>query len=779
MVMCARCHKRLAVVFITKVENGQRRSEGLCTRCAREMGLPVNNMLDGIADKMGITPEQIEAMEENMNEMMAAPSESDGVEDGGAPAIDLPSLFEEAGLTGDGNDMPMPPKPARHDSRRGGRSGGRSGSQKEEKQLKYLTTYCRNLTDAAREGRLDRIVGRERELSRVIQILCRRQKNNPCLIGEPGVGKTAIAEALAIRVAKGDVPYKLKGKEIYLVDLTALVAGTQFRGQFESRILGLLGEVKSEGNVILVIDEVHNIVGTGGAEGSVNAANILKPALSRGEVQIIGATTLTEYRKYIEKDTALERRFQPVTVEEPSVAESVEMLRGIKHYYESFHNISIPDGVLHKAVTMSERYITDRYLPDKAIDLLDEAASHLSLSSASLNETYEIRDRLLSIKETRERLESVEVAEGDSAAEEKKYAELARIKSEELSLSARLAELEPSCADIVLTAAELAEVIEVWTGIPATTITENEFEQVDRLEARLKEHIIGQDKAVSAVARAVKRNRAGVSAKRKPVSFIFAGPTGVGKTELVKTLANDLFHSPETLIRLDMSEFMEKESVSRIIGSPPGYVGYDDAGQLTEKIRRKPYSVVLFDEIEKAHPDVLNILLQILDDGRLTDAHGKTVNFENTVIVMTTNAGSDRATGSIGFGEEGVSDREEDATMKALSGFLRPEFINRVDEVITFRALEPVDFTHIARIMLDELRATLAEKALAFKYTDASAALIAEASYSRKYGARHMRRYIQRHVEDPIAEAVIADYAHRLTTITLDVRDGDLAVLCE
>ena len=792
MVMCSRCHKRIAVVFITKMENGQRTSEGLCMRCAKEVGLPVNNMLDGIAGQMGISPDQIASMEDSMNEMMAAPSESDGVEDGGAPAIDMPSLFGEDAAGGEGGsnlgkslaalfgEMKKNGEnsPAPRDPRSGKRGGqGKQPQGKEGKQLKYLTTYCRNLTDAARSGKLDRIVGRERELARVTQILCRRQKNNPCLIGEPGVGKTAIAEALAIRVAKGDVPYKLKNKEIYLVDLTALVAGTQFRGQFESRILGLLAEVQSEGNIILVIDEVHNIVGTGEAEGSVNAANILKPALSRGEVQIIGATTLTEYRKYIEKDTALERRFQPVMVEEPSISESVEMLKGIKHYYENFHNIQIPEGVLVKAVTMSERYITDRYLPDKAIDLLDEAAAHLSLSSGELNETYEIRDRLLDIKTRREALETQETPDGDEKAMQRKYEELAGIKAEELKLSARLAELEPNCAAITLTAHELAEVIEVWTGIPATTVTENEFEQVDRLEARLKEHIIGQDKAVSAVARAVKRNRAGVSAKRKPVSFIFAGPTGVGKTELVKTLANDLFHSPETLIRLDMSEFMEKESVSRIIGSPPGYVGYDDAGQLTEKIRRKPYSVVLFDEIEKAHPDVLNILLQILDDGRLTDAHGKTVNFENTVIVMTTNAGSDRQTASIGFGNS-EEDRAEDATMKALSAFLRPEFINRVDEVVTFRALDREDFTHIARIMLNELVDALAEKSLTLRYTDAAAVLIAEKSYSAKFGARNMRRYIQRHVEDAIAEAVIADYTHQLTQILVNVKDGEINVTC-
>ncbi len=827
MVMCARCHKRLAVVFITKLENGQRTSDGLCMRCAREMGLPINNMLDGVADQMGLTPDQIASMEEAMNEMMSAPSESDGMEDGGAPAIDMPGLFGEPdlpeGLSSDeedeededdeepadksepseekaSKDDPKTPSAARREradpfadiarfvermnnARNAGRSAheekGADGTGKGMAAGKasgkptYLTTYCRNLTEAARGGRLDNIVGRDRELSRVIQILCRRQKNNPCLIGEPGVGKTAIAEALAIKIAEGDVPYKLKGKELYLVDLTALVAGTQFRGQFESRILGLLNEVKAAGNIILVIDEVHNIVGTGGGEGSVNAANILKPALSRGEIRIIGATTLNEYRKCIEKDTALERRFQPVSVEEPSVAESVEMLRGIKHYYESFHNISIPDGVLTYAVTMSERYITDRYLPDKAIDLLDEAASHLSLSSASLNETYEIRDRLLVIKEEREALESVETAAGDEKAEEKRYARLAVLKSEELKLSERLTELEPAANAIALSAADLAEVIEVWTGIPATTITANEFEQVDKLAARLRAHIVGQDKAVDAVARAVKRNRAGVSAKRKPVSFIFAGPTGVGKTELVKTLAADLFHSPETLIRLDMSEFMAKESVSRIIGSPPGYVGYDEAGQLTEKIRRKPYSVVLFDEIEKAHPDVLNILLQILDDGRLTDAHGKTVNFENTVIVMTTNAGSQNATAPIGFSG---GDREEDATHKALSAFLRPEFINRVDEIVTFRSLDRTDFISIARIMLDELSEALSEKSLTLTYTDEAAAYIAEQSFSQKYGARNMRRYIQRHVEDPIAEAVIADYGRRLSRIELHMADGALRV---
>ena len=785
MVMCARCHKRVAVVFITKMEGGKRSSEGLCLKCAREAGMPVNQVLDDIAEKMGVTPEQLEDMEGSVEEMLT-PSDGDDKEDGGAPAIDLPRVFEDVGEDGEekGDGLASLFRSLQKDGGRDGKvtpadkapgAGGNTRTQgrREKKQLKYLNNYCRCLTGAAREGKLDRIVGRERELARMTQILCRRQKNNPCLIGEPGVGKTAIAEALAIRIAKGDVPYKLKNKEIYLVDLTALVAGTQFRGQFEQRIMGLLEEVKAEGNVILVIDEVHNIVGTGQAEGAVNAANILKPALSRGEVQIIGATTLTEYRKYIEKDTALERRFQPVMVEEPSIGESVEMLKGIKHYYEAFHHITIPDGALVKAVTLSERYITDRYLPDKAIDLLDEAASYLSLSSASLNESYEIRDELLTLKERREALENSQQA-ADEKEEQKKYEELAGIKARELQLTDRLSEIEPDCENIVMTDSHLAHVIEVWTGIPADTITENEFERVDKLEERLKAHIIGQDKAVSAVSRAVKRNRAGVSAKRKPVSFIFAGPTGVGKTELVKRLADDLFHMPETLIRLDMSEFMEKESVSRLIGSPPGYVGYDDAGQLTEKIRRKPYSVVLFDEIEKAHPDVLNILLQILDDGRLTDAHGKTVNFENTIIVMTTNAGSEHRTASIGFSEEGV---DESATMKALKSFLRPEFINRVDEVITFRSLDRGDFVAIARIMLDELAGALEERSLHFTYTDEAAEKIAGESYSETYGARNMRRYIQRNVEDPLAEAVIADYTHTLTQVRLCVQDGALTVL--
>ena len=756
--MCSRCHKKVAVIFVTKLENGTKTSEGLCIQCAKELGVPIDNMLGNVMNQLGISPDQLENMENEVNEYLGEmgenlPSVNDELEDGGAPAIDFPKLFKDAGL-------PV------QKSENGG-DGKKKADQKAQdkvKKYKFLDTYCRNLTKKAQDGKLDKIVGRENELARIIQILCRRQKNNPCLIGEPGVGKTAIAEALAQKIADGDVPYKLKGKQIYLVDLTALVAGTQFRGQFESRILGLLSDVREAGNVILVIDEVHNIVGAGDAEGSINAANILKPALSRGEVRIIGATTLNEYRKYIEKDSALERRFQPVTVNEPSVSETVKMLEGIKHYYEAFHSIQIPDSVVRRAVVLSERYITDRYLPDKAIDLLDEAASKLSLGSAALNETLQIREELLGLKEKRELLENDTPA--DEKAVQKRYEEIAGIRAKELQLSDRLKELEPSCADVRLSEEDIASVIEIWTGIPASDITENEFQKIDRLEERLKQRIIGQDEAVSAVSRAIKRNRAGIAYKRKPVSFIFAGPTGVGKTELVKTLAADLFHSPETLIRLDMSEFMEKHSVSRIIGAPPGYVGYDEAGQLTEKIRRRPYSVVLFDEIEKAHPDVLNVLLQILDDGRVTDAHGKTVNFENTILVMTTNAGADRSAAPVGFFSD-ESEMNRDRTMKALSDFLRPEFINRVDEIITFRALSEADFEKIACIMLDELKESLSEKNIVFRYKPEAVSYIAAQSYSRKFGARNMRRFISRNVEDMLAEKIISDYDKKITGIVL------------
>ena len=609
----------MAVVFITKLENGEKKNEGVCITCAKELGLPLDNMLGDMMNKLGISSEELSGMEEEMTKMMenggdlpAMMEDDDSDNEARAPAIDLQKLFGGS--------------PANNPNVEGGRANSEK-KQKENKTRKFLDSYCKDLTREAREGKLDAIVGREKELARVIQILSRRQKNNPCLIGEPGVGKTAIAEALAQKIVRGDVPYKLKNKELHLLDLTALVAGTQFRGQYESRLLGLLKEVKDAGNIILVIDEVHNIVGAGNSEGSVSTANMLKPALSRGEIQVIGATTLTEYRKYIEKDSALERRFQPVKVEEPSIDETIEMLKGIKHYYEAFHQIKIPHEILKNAVVLSERYITDRYLPDKAIDLLDEAAATLSLSSASLNRSIEIRENLLTIKKEREALEATPPDSPDNADA---YERIAKLKSKEIKLADELKSLEGECENIILTTDELADVVEMWTGVPALTVSANEYEQIDKLEERLKTHIIGQDKAVNSICRAIKRNRAGISYKRKPVSFIFAGPTGVGKTELVKQLANDLFHSPETLIRLDMSEFMEKHSVSKIIGAPPGYVGYDEAGQLTEKIRRRPYSVVLFDEIEKAHPDVLNVLLQILDDGRVTDAQGRTINFENT-----------------------------------------------------------------------------------------------------------------------------------------------------
>lgn len=769
--MCSRCKKRVAAVFVTKVENGEKVSEGLCLRCAKELGLPVDNMLGDIMGKLGISSEQLEDMENDVMNFIqdGVPSDADDNEDGGAPAIDFPKLFRESGLV---------PSGASEQSDSENKASGKTTkdkASKNNKKRKFLDTYCRNLTSLAVQGKIDRIIGRERELARVIQILCRRQKNNPCLIGEPGVGKTAIAEALSQKIADGDVPYKLRGKEVYLVDLTALVAGTQFRGQFESRVLGLLGEVREAGNIILFIDEVHNIVGAGDAEGSMNAANMLKPALSRGEVQVIGATTLTEYRKYIEKDTALERRFQPVTVNEPSINDTIDMLKGIKHYYEEFHAVKIPDEMLIKTVHLSERYITDRYLPDKAIDLLDEAASALSLESAPLNESYLLRDKMLLLKDEREKLENSDAdIEG---SDDKRFEKIAKIKEQELKLSTQLHENQKLCEGVVLTDEDLARVVEIWTGVPASSITENEFARIDKLAERLGKRIIGQDEAVNAVARAIKRNRAGVSYKRKPVSFIFAGPTGVGKTELVKTLAADLFDSPETLIRLDMSEFMEKHSVSRIIGSPPGYVGYDDAGQLTEKIRRRPYSVVLFDEIEKAHPDVLNILLQILDDGRITDAHGKTVNFENTVLIMTTNAGSDNSASLVGFSDNEKTSANQ-KTDKALATFLRPEFINRVDEIITFRQLSEDDFKRIASIMMEELKGALQERGMSLNYTDAAVKLIARNSYSAKYGARNMRRYIQNQVEDKLAELIIADYNKSFTKALVSVEDGKIKVSC-
>ncbi len=761
------------MIFVTKMEGGEKKTEGLCMHCARELGLPIEDMMGDHLKKMGLTPEQMEELEDNVTEYsdnidgLVSDDEAPVLgDDGGATSIDMQKLFSSAfGALED--------KKESEDKKEKGKEKKNGKKEKDGKTgREFLDKYCKNLTEIARRGGLDRIVGRKNELARVIQILCRRQKNNPCLIGEPGVGKTAVAEALAQKIASGDVPYRLKGMELYLVDLTAIVAGTQFRGQFEQRMLTLINEVKAAGNIILVIDEVHNIVGAGDAEGSINAANILKPALSRGEIRVVGATTLKEYRKYIEKDSALERRFQPVMINEPSVEEAVEMLRGIKHYYEEYHRISVPDDVLRRTVTLSERYITDRYLPDKAIDLLDEAASQLSLSSAVINESYEIRAELLKLKNQREEAE----AEVDNN-ENKKYEIIATLRSKELSLSDRLALLESDSNKVVMTLENLAGVIEIWTGIPATSIKENEFERINRLDERLKARIVGQDEAVDAVSRAIKRSRAGISYKRKPVSFIFAGPTGVGKTELVKVLAADLFSTPETLIRFDMSEFMEKHTVSRLIGSPPGYVGYDEAGQLTEKIRRRPYSVVLFDEIEKAHPDVLNILLQILDDGRITDAQGRTVNFENTVIVMTTNAGSTGSAAALGF-TASAKEAEKNKTEKALLGFLRPEFVNRVDEVITFNALSRENFTEIASIMLSDLAGVLRDKGIDMTFTRPAAELVAESSYSVKYGARNMRRFISREIEDKIANEIVSGYGKQISDVKVSVFEGNIKVEC-
>lgn len=778
MVMCSRCHKRIAVVFLTKLENGESKQEGLCIRCAKELGIkPINDIIE----QSGIDEDTIDKLGNEMEEFFENGGDfnksvdifggdgditNDTDSESRTPILDIGKLMRDA--MGD-----KAVENSGDDNGKGAKGRGKKKGEEKKKEYKYLSTYTQSLTDRAAAGKLDNIVGRERELDRVVQILCRRQKNNPCLIGEPGVGKTAIAEALAIRIARGSVPYKLRGADVCLVDLTALVAGTQFRGQFESRVLGLLDDVRTKGNVILVIDEVHNIVGTGGAEGSMNAANILKPALSRGEIQIIGATTLTEYRKHIEKDSALERRFQPVIVNEPSVSETVEILRGIKEYYEKYHGVKISDNVAAAAASLSERYITDRFLPDKAIDLIDEAASHVSVNSPFINERHELADRERSIKLKREETEN-SIASDDYENTDELYHILAELKTEEIRIANRLSELDKECERIFLTESDLCDVIEIWTGIPASTISEDEYSRLEKLEERLSARIIGQDEAVRAVARAVRRSRAGVSYKKKPVSFIFAGPTGVGKTELVRVLSEDLFSTPDTLIRLDMSEFMDKFSVSRIVGAPPGYIGYDDAGQLTEKIRRRPYSVVLFDEIEKAHPDVMNILLQILDDGRVTDAQGRQVNFENTVIVMTTNAGSGGVSSPVGFsGSTGVARR--DKTMKALSEFLRPEFINRVDEIITFRQLDREDFVKIAGIMLGDLKKVLDGRGISFSATDEATRYIADKSYSEKYGARNMRRFIQTELEDRIAEQIISSRG-RISAVSADVENGSIVL---
>ena len=754
--MCSRCGKNVAVVFITKLEGGVQKNEGLCLKCAIELHIkPVDDMIE----KMGIFDEDLDNLSgEMMNALngveslmdMSLDPDSDGDSDGDDDGKTATFPFLNR-LFGNGNNTPA-------------ESGNNSGSAPQQPQKeggkpqkrKFLDNYCINLTDRARAGKLDNMIGREEELERVIQILNRRQKNNPCLIGEPGVGKTAVAEGLAQRIALDRVPYKLRGKEVYLLDLTALVAGTQFRGQFESRMKGLIEEIRKQGNIILVIDEVHNIVGAGDAEGSMNAANILKPALSRGEIQVIGATTFTEYRKHIEKDSALERRFQPVTINEPSVADSIEILKGIRKYYEDYHGVKISDEMCAEAVKMSERYITDRFLPDKAIDLIDEACSDVNLKDKSIVRRAELQKDLDDLRYEREALMSADAPKGEELTDDvldKRYERIAELRSKEMQREQELASLDLEGVP-ELTVDNLARIIELWTKIPASSIREDEFERLAELDKRLKAHIVGQDEAVNAVCAAIKRSRVGLKAKRKPTSFIFVGGTGVGKTELVKRLAADLFDSPESLIRLDMSEFMEKFSVSRIIGSPPGYVGYDEAGQLTEKIRRKPYSVVLFDEIEKAHPDVLNILLQILDDGRITDAQGRTVNFENTVIVMTTNAGSNTKSGAMGFGGT-VNDMGRERALKALNDFLRPEFINRVDEIVYFNSLSEENFRSIAGLMLTETRDAIAERGISMTWSEELIDYLVKKSYSVVYGARNLRRTIQKDVEDAIAQKII------------------------
>ena len=828
--LCSRCHKNVAVIFVTRIEGGETKNEGLCLKCAKELGIkPVEDMMQ----KMGINDEDLEGL---TNEMMSAFGGAEGME-GLLPQEDGDPDEDDEGRTATFpflNKLFGGQPPA--DSGGPAPGGDQTRQQREEKpgkdrapKRKFLENYCISLTNRAQEGKLDRIVGRDSELERVVQILNRRQKNNPCLIGEPGVGKTAIAEGLALRIAERNVPYKLLDKEVYLLDLTSLVAGTQFRGQFESRMKGLIEEIKKLGNIILVIDEVHNLVGAGDAEGSMSAANILKPALSRGEIQVIGATTLTEYRKYIEKDSALERRFQPVMVDEPSLEDSVAILKGIAPYYENYHHVTISPEMCRLAVTMSERYITDRFLPDKAIDLIDEASSDVNLHNKALTRVMQIDKELADIAKEREvmlaaandksgeafdklrrrettllqqkeKLDSTpndaepelrqakltelqqqlnlvaqEKSNLERANSERAYQRLAVLKSQELQLSAEKDGLADQCTP-ALTVENLARVIELWTKIPASQIQEQEYERLAHLEARLKTHIIGQDEAVHEVANAIRRGRVGIASKRKPVSFIFVGSTGVGKTELVKRLAQDMFNSPESLIRLDMSEFMEKFAVSRIIGSPPGYVGYDEAGQLTEKVRRKPYCVILFDEIEKAHPDVLNIMLQILDDGHITDAQGRVVNFENTVIVMTSNAGSDKGMGSLGFGRT-ANEQGKDKAMKALEGFLRPEFINRVDEVVYFNRLTEGNFKSIARIMLGELTDNLREKGISFSWDESVLEHLVKTSYSVAYGARNLRRQVQKDLEDPIATKIIESYMSPITQLKASANDSKIELL--
>lgn len=761
-LICSRCKKRPAVIFVSRIDGDKTTQEGFCLKCAMELNIgPVKQMMQN----MGITEEDLDSVSEQFDEMLGG---LEGFQPGGAGTLPFMQNFMNGSAQNGKNDAEDEESAQEDDAEEENGEQGKKKKKKKRTKRKFLNLYCTDLTEKARDGKIDRIVGRETEIYRVMQILCRRTKNNPCLIGEPGVGKTAIAEGLALKIASGEVPAKIADKEIHLLDLTALVAGTQFRGQFESRIKGLIDEVKAEGNIILFIDEVHNLVGTGDAEGSMNAANILKPALSRGEIQVVGATTFNEYRKHIEKDAALERRFQPVKVEEPSVSDCYNMLIGIKGYYEDYHKVSISDSLVYKTVVLSERYINDRFLPDKAIDLLDEACTCANLRNVAISDYEKLQKRLSELDAEED--ETVNITEGEID-----YEKLANIKQERMKLKASEEELKEKAADNAVTEGDIAKVINLWTGIPTSKIIENDMKKLSDLESKLKARIIGQDEAIEALCAAVRRSRVQISPVRRPASFIFVGPTGVGKTELVKQLANELFETPETLIRLDMSEFMEKHSVSRIIGAPPGYVGYDEAGQLTEKVRRKPYSVILFDEIEKAHPDVLNILLQILDEGKTSDAQGRTVSFENTVIVMTSNAGSELKETALGFNRD-VATASKEKAMKALKEFLRPEFIGRVDEVILFNSLTKEDLVKISDILINELRGPLQDKGIGLEVGNGVSEIIAEASNGGGRGARDIRRTIRKQIEDKITDILIDRAEEPVSIIEITAVDGEIKV---
>lgn len=761
-LICSRCKKRPAVIFVSRIDGDKTTQEGFCLKCAMELNIgPVKQMMQN----MGITEDDLDSVSEQFDEMLGG---LEGFQPGGAGTLPFMQNFMNGSAQNGKNDAEDEESAQEDDAEEENGEQGKKRKKKKRTKRKFLNLYCTDLTEKARDGKIDRIIGRETEIYRVMQILCRRTKNNPCLIGEPGVGKTAIAEGLALKIASGEVPAKIADKEIHLLDLTALVAGTQFRGQFESRIKGLIDEVKAEGNIILFIDEVHNLVGTGDAEGSMNAANILKPALSRGEIQVVGATTFNEYRKHIEKDAALERRFQPVKVEEPSVSDCYNMLIGIKGYYEDYHKVSISDSLVYKTVVLSERYINDRFLPDKAIDLLDEACTCANLRNVAISDYEKLQKRLSELDAEED--ETVNITEGEID-----YEKLANIKQERMKLKASEEELKEKAADNAVTEGDIAKVINLWTGIPTSKIIENDMKKLSDLESKLKARIIGQDEAIEALCAAVRRSRVQISPVRRPASFIFVGPTGVGKTELVKQLANELFETPETLIRLDMSEFMEKHSVSRIIGAPPGYVGYDEAGQLTEKVRRKPYSVILFDEIEKAHPDVLNILLQILDEGKTSDAQGRTVSFENTVIVMTSNAGSELKETALGFNRD-VATASKEKAMKALKEFLRPEFIGRVDEVILFNSLTKEDIVKISDILINELRGPLQDKGIGLEVGNGVSEIIAEASNGGGRGARDIRRTIRKQIEDKITDILIDRAEEPVSIIEVTAVDGEIKV---